>query len=144
MPKRAAPPTAFKKGTSGNPRGKPPGTKSKATMLLMSLMEAGAKDIAAAVIDAAKRGDIAAARIVLDRLIPPARERPVVLDLPPVTDTNGVAAAQAAILNAAASGAVLPSEAATLAGVVDARRRAIETVELEARLTALEKEKSRG
>jgi hypothetical protein len=49
-----------------------------------------------------------------------------------------VAAAQGAILKACAAGDLLPGEAATLSGVVEARRRAIETVDLEQRIAALE------
>jgi hypothetical protein len=46
---------------------------------------------------------------------------------------------QNAILQAVAAGDLLPGEAATLAGIVEARRKAVETQELEQRITALEK-----
>jgi len=41
-------------------------------------------------------------------------------------------------LQAVAAGDILPGEAATLAGIVEASRKALETQEFEARLTALE------
>ena len=56
--KRKAPTTAFQPGTSGNPKGKPAGTRSKATQLLLALMEGDASAITKAVIDAAKGGDL--------------------------------------------------------------------------------------
>jgi hypothetical protein len=136
--KRKAPPHAFKPGQSGNPKGKPTGTRSKSTTLLLSLMQDGADEITKAVITAAKAGDLVAARIIIDRLIPPARERPVSLALPDTATAAGIAAAQNAILQAVADGELLPGEAATLAGIVEARRRAIETVEFEQRLAVLE------
>ena len=86
----------------------------------------------------AKQGDMSAARLVLERLVPPAKERPIFLNLPDTGSADGVAQAQAAILQAVAAGDILPGEAATLAGIVEARRKAVETQELEARISALE------
>lgn len=139
---RKASATAFKPGTSGNPRGKPAGTRSRSTQLLTALMEGGAEEITKAVIDAARGGDLTAAKIVLDRLIPPARERPIQVDLPDTKTADGISAAQAAILQAVAGGHLLPGEAATLSGIVESRRKAIETQELSDRITALEEMKN--
>jgi hypothetical protein len=136
--KRQAPKTAFKLGTSGNPKGKPAGTRSKATQLLAAMMEGGAEKITQAVIEAAQGGDLMAAKIILDRVIPPARERPVHVDLPDTSTSEGVAAAQNAILQAVASGDLLPGEASTLSTIVEAKRRAIETQNLADRITQLE------
>jgi hypothetical protein len=138
MTERKAPPKAWKPGQSGNPRGKPAGARNKATLAVLALMEKGAKEITTAVVKAAKAGDLTAARMILDRLAPPAKERPVSLTLPDTTTAEGIAQAQGAILQAVAAGDLLPGEAATLAGVVEARRRALETMELEQRITALE------
>lgn len=113
--KRKAPPHAFKPGQSGNLKGKPAGTRSKSTQLLMAMMEGDASAITKAVIDAAKGGDLMAAKIILDRLIPPAKERPISLDLPDTKTADGVSAAQSAILQAVAGGELLPGEASTRA-----------------------------
>lgn len=136
--KRPAPPHAWKPGQSGNPAGKAPGSRNKATQMVLALMETGAEEITRAVVDAAKAGDLSAARLVLDRLAPPLRERPVALQLPDTANVAGVSAAQQAILAAVGAGELLPGEATALAGIVEARRRALETVELEARISALE------
>lgn len=136
--KRKAPPHAWKKGQSGNPAGKKPGSRNKATQLVLAMMEGGAEQITQTIIDAAKAGDLSAARLVLERLAPPMRERPITLDLPATDTANGISTAQAAILQAAADGELLPGEAATLAGILESRRKAYETQELESRITALE------
>lgn len=136
--KRKAPTNGFKPGVSGNIKGKPAGTRSKATQLLLALMEGDADNITKAVIDAAKGGDLMAAKIILDRLIPPAKERPVNVDLPDTSTSEGVSAAQSAILQAVAGGDLLPGEAATLSAIVESKRRAIETQELSDRITQLE------
>lgn len=136
--RRKAPPHAWKKGQSGNPAGKKPGSRNKATQLVLAMMEGGAEQITQTIIDAAKAGDLSAARLVLERLAPPMRERPITLDLPATDTANGISTAQAAILQAAADGELLPGEAATLAGILESRRKAYETQELESRITALE------
>lgn len=141
MEKRPAPKGAWKKGQSGNPAGKRAGTRNKATLMIMALMESGAKDIVKQVIEAAKGGDMRAARLVIERLAPPARERLITFEtLPGTEDAAGVAEAQAAILQAVAAGELTPGEAATLSGIVENRRKAIETQELEQRIQALEEQ----
>ena len=106
--------------------------------MVLKLMESGAKEITEAVIEAAKGGDMTAARFILDRLAPPAKERPVSLALPSTSTAAGIVEAQAAILQAVAVGDLMPGEATALAGIVEARRKAIETAELEVRILALE------
>jgi len=88
--------------------------------MVMALMEGGAEEITQAVIDAAKAGDLAAARMVIERLAPPLRERPLALELPDTGTVGGVSAAQQTILEAVGAGELLPGEATesyhTLAG----------------------------
>lgn len=101
-------------------------------------MQSGAEAITKVVIQQAKDGDLMACKIILDRLIPPAKERAVSVNLPSTTDAAGVAAAQDAILQAVGRGDLLPGEASTLSGIVESRRRALETQELADRITQLE------
>lgn len=121
----------------GNP-GRPKGSRHKTTLAMMALLEGEAEAITRTCIDAAKAGDMTAIRLVLERLLPPVKERPVRLSLPDVSSATGVAEAQGAILQAVAAGEILPGEATALTGIVESRRRAIETAELEARIAALE------
>ncbi|MBP8276639.1 MAG: hypothetical protein KAX55_07100 [Propionivibrio sp.] len=121
----------------GNP-GRPKGSRHRATIAVLTLLEGEAEDITRTCIEAAKAGDMTAIRLVLERLLPPAKERPIRLTLPEAHTAEGVAEAQGAILQAVAAGEILPAEAAVLTNIVDSRRRAIETAELEARITALE------
>lgn len=131
-------PAAFKPGQSGNPAGKPKGARNHATRAILKLIEGGAEEITRTVLDAAKGGDMGAARFILERIVPAAKERPVSVALPDVTSAAGIADAQAAILQAVASGDLLPGEGNVLAGIVEARRKALETLELEQRISALE------
>ena len=139
MTNKRTPPAAWKPGESGNPRGKPKGAINKTTRLALELFEGGIKNIAEVVIKQAQDGDLTAARLVLDKLVPNARERAVELPgLPSTENPAGVAEAQAAILQAVASADLTPGEAATLSGIVENRRKAIETLELEQRIKAIE------
>jgi hypothetical protein len=102
------------------------------------LMEADAADVVRAVLEAAKAGDMGACRLVLERVAPVRKGRPVVFDLPPVETAADVLAALGAVVQAVAAGELTPDEGATVAGLLDVQRRAIETTDLEARIAALE------
>jgi hypothetical protein len=128
----------WKPGQSGNPSGRKPGTRNKATLVALALMEGDAEKVARKVVDAAIEGDMTAARLVLERLVPTAREKPVSLELPNTETAEGISNAQEAVLQAVASGDLLPGEATTLATILENRRKALETQELEQRITALE------
>jgi hypothetical protein len=84
------------------------------------------------------KGDATALRLVLERLIPPTRERPINLSLPKVETAQEITVAIGAVLAAVADGTISPSEGQALAGLLEAQRKSIETVEIEKRLVALE------
>ncbi len=102
------------------------------------LMDDDAEAVVKAVLTAAKGGDMTACRIVLDRIAPPPRGRPIRFDVPPIATAEDAAAALHSILAAAGAGQITPDEAATVAGLIETRRRTIETADLERRLAALE------
>ncbi len=142
MNTRKTPKTAWKPGTSGNPTGKRPGTRHRATQMIEKLLEDGASDIAQAVVAQAKAGDMTAAKIVMDRLFPSPKDRRISFPLPPHLDSaEKVSEAGFAVLQAVAAGEITPSEGATVAGILEERRKALETQELEQRVAALEGKK---
>jgi thioredoxin-like negative regulator of GroEL len=128
----------FEKGQSGNPSGRPAGSRNKATILLDRLAEDEAEAIQRQVIEAAKEGDLKAAELILARIWPPRRGRPVRLELPPVRTAAEVSDGMAAVVDALAEGEVTPDEAATISAVLEARRRALETEDLAERIERLE------
>jgi len=128
----------FRSGQSGNPAGKPKGTRHRLTVLAETLMEDEAGEVARAVIAAAKGGDMTAARLVLERIAPPRKGRPVAFDLPPVDKAEDVLSALGAILMAVSAGEITPDEAGSVAALLELKRKAIETIEIERRIAALE------
>ena len=131
----------FKKGQSGNPGGRPKGTRNKTTLAMEELLDGEAEIITRKAIEKAKEGDMAAIRLCLERILPTIKSRPIEIDLPPVETAEDITAAQGAVIAAMARGEITPDDASTVAGVLEAKRRAIETVELEKRLDILEKAK---
>src|SRR5262249_41288650 len=128
----------FKKGQSGNPAGRPTGSRNKATIALQSLLDAEGSEITRKAIEMAKSGDAAALRLVLERLIPPVRERRLALQIPKVETPAGITAAIGGVLEAVGAGMITPGEGQALAGLLETQRKAVETLELEARLAAIE------
>ena len=94
----------------GNP-GKPKGARHKTTLLAEKLMQDDAEKIVKAVIEAASKGDMTAARIVIDRIAPARRDNPVSFDLPKIENAADAAKVMSAILDAVAAGDMTPSEA---------------------------------
>lgn len=140
--RRRPPKTAWKPGQSGNPAGKQPGTRNRATLLAQALLDKDVEQVVEQVVKAALKGDLAAAKMVIERVVPPARERPISLPLTgDLSTAAGVSAASSAVLQAACDGELLPAEASVLAAIIETRRKTIETEELERRITALEGKK---
>lgn len=71
----------FKQGESGNPAGRPVGSKSM-TKLLMERLDGRAEELIDALIDRALKGDGAATKIISDRVMPVQRGSFVDFDLP--------------------------------------------------------------
>ena len=90
---------------------------------------------------AAKNGDMAAAKMIIDRILPARKGRLVTFEMPKVKLASDVAAGMAAVVDQVATGQISPDEGATITGILDVRRKAIEATDLEARIAALEKEK---
>ena len=126
------------KGVSGNAAGRPRGARHKATLAVEAMLEGEAERLGRKAIDLALAGDTVALRLCLERIAPVRRSRPVEVDLPPVSSAADMLPALSAVIAAMAAGGISPDEAAAVAGVIEVRRRAIETVELEQRICALE------
>ena len=129
----------YKAGRSGNPEGRPRGSRNKATMAVEALLDGEAKAIARKAVEKALEGDMAALRLCLERVLPPRRDRPVVFDLPKIEGVSDALNASSAVLTACAAGTLSPGEAVEVMGLISGHVRVLEMTEIEARLTAVEK-----
>jgi hypothetical protein len=133
----------FEKGQSGNPAGKPKGARHKTTLLAERLMQDDAENIVNAVLNAARGGDMTAARIVIDRIVPARRDNPVSFTLPTIESAADAVKAMAGVLDAVADGELTPGEAEQVAKLIDTFARTLEVTEFEQRLRALEEKAAR-
>lgn len=130
----------FAPGNPGGP-GRPEGSRNRATLVLDQLAEGDAEKILAKVLAMADGGDLKAAEVILARVWPIRKGRRVSLKLPSVSTPQDVLAAISAVVEATAEGELTPDEAALIAGLLDTKRKAIETVAIEERLAKLEASK---
>lgn len=130
----------WKPGQSGNPRGREPGTGP-----LQKLRAALSKDVPAILkklAAAAKAGDVQAARLILERVLPPVKAiepaTPIKLDAAATLTEKGEA-----ILAAVAAGDLAPAQGAQLIAAIGTFAKVKEIDELEARISAIEKRHER-
>lgn len=124
----------WRPGQSGNPSGRPAGTGKVAA--LRKQIEEHVPEIITALVAKASEGDAGAARLLLERVVPPvkAMEQPQSIALP-----GGSLADQGrAVLAAVASGELAPSQGAALVAAIGSLARVVEVDELAARVAALE------
>jgi hypothetical protein len=129
----------FRPGKSGNPDGRPRGSRNATTLALETLLDGQATALTQKAIELALTGDIAALRICLDRILPPRKDRPVAFNLPPVNSAQDAAATVSAVLAAVAIGEITPADAGEISKLIEAYVRAFETAELADRLERLER-----
>jgi hypothetical protein len=126
---------------SGNPRGRPKGSRNKTTQLCADLLGESAGDIIATVIKRARKGDGVCLKLCVDRLLPvrAARDRAVELGgLPAAESAGDLVHAAAVVIDRAAAGEMTLSEAREFMQLLELQRKAIETADLVVRIEALE------
>lgn len=123
----------FAPGLSANPKGRPRG-QSKATGLRKELADA-LPGILQMLVQAASAGDVAAIRLILERVMPTMRP----IDATVTVNMTGTLSEQGqAVLSAIATGKVTPSQGGQLIAALGVQARIVEAVDLDERLTRLE------
>jgi hypothetical protein len=128
----------FQKGRSGNPNGRPKGSRNAATLAVEALLDGQAEALTQKAIQMALDGDAIALRLCLDRIYPARKDRPVTFALPPITTAREAADLMASIMKAVATSHITPSEAAEIGKVIDAYVRAYQTAEMNEPATRIE------
>src|ERR1051325_4461056 len=72
----------FRKGRSGKPAGRPPGSRNRATIAAEALLEGEAQALTRKAIELALEGDTTALRLCLERIVPQRKSRTVAFDTP--------------------------------------------------------------
>jgi ubiquinone biosynthesis protein UbiJ len=104
---------------------------------LRTALIADLPDILKVIVEKAKDGDIAAAKTILERVLPPLKAVEVPAYLEDLTGSLSQHGQQ--ILQAMAAGSLAPGQAAQLLGAVAAQAKIVEVDDLARRLETLEK-----
>jgi len=125
----------FKKGTSGNPKGRTP-----AHITVSKLRDTLSDDIPAILtklVELAKEGDTTAIKMILDRVYPALKPQALPINLP----TNGTLAEQGnEIIRATLSGEIPPDIGSQLITALSNQGKLIELQEMAERLQRIEKQ----
>lgn len=125
----------WKAGESGNPNGRPPGSSEVGR--LRAAISADLPEIIRKLVEKAKEGDSQAARLLLERVLPPikATEPTVEIDIPEGEDLT---AQGAAVMRAVSLGQIAPGQAGALLSGLGNVAKLKEIDELTRRIEALE------
>ena len=128
--------TKFAVGVSGNPKGRKKG--NTAAHLLRKSIADDMPEIILKLVEQAKNGDTAAAKILLDRCCPALKPQAMAINLP----VNGSLAEQGnEIIKATLSGHIPPDIGAQLITALASQGKLIELQELTERIEILEEQK---
>ena len=130
------PPAAWKPGQSGNPKGRPTGTGEVAK--LRAAIAASVPAILQSLTSAAIAGDVQAAKVLLERVLPALKpaEQAQAVNIPEGTLTDK----GRAVLDAVAAGELAPGQGAALLTAIGTLARVVEVDELTERIKRLEQQ----
>lgn len=128
----------FQKGRSGNPAGRPSGSRNRETLAAEVLLDGEGEALTRRAVELALEGDTMALKLCLERIVPRRKSRAVTFDLPRIGRAEDLGQAIDTILQEVAGGRLFLDEGAVLIGMMESRRKALETIDLEKRLRALE------
>jgi hypothetical protein len=72
----------YTKGHSGNPKGKPKGARNKSSLAAEALLQGSLDKICKKVEEEALNGNMQAAKMILERFLPPRKDRFIEIDFP--------------------------------------------------------------
>ena len=128
----------FAAGNRANPSGRPKGALNKATILAQELIDNEGELIVRKALELAKSGDSSALKLVMDRLLPPRKDKIIEFQLPQINNGQDASAAMAQVIEGVSAGELTPQEGDSLAKLIESAARLAEISILEARVAALE------
>jgi hypothetical protein len=130
----------FAKGNAGGP-GRPRSVSAGAVLLDRLGVEV-APELLGVAVEQGSAGNLKAVDMVLSRVWPLHRGRPLEIHAPSIQAVADVLTAQAAVTDAVLRGEVTALDGARIASVLEVQRRMIETIDHERRIRELEEKRS--
>jgi hypothetical protein len=131
----------FQPGQSGNPSGRPAGSKSKVSQLVGDMIAEKAEEITKILIDKALDGDAGCLKLIIERLSPAPKDNNINIELPNITQPGDLTKAIAGIINQVSNGDITPLEGQSLIKMFEGWKAAFSLEEIEQRLCQLEESK---
>lgn len=128
----------FKVGVSGNPYGRPVGSRSKASQLVQEMLFNCAEDITKTLITHALAGDAGCLKLAIERLFPAPKDSGVTIPLPTVQKSSDIIQAIAAVIERVSQGIITPQEGQALIKIFEGWKAAYNLEEIERRIEVLE------
>jgi hypothetical protein len=118
--------------TAGNKasHGRQYGQRHKATVMAEKLFGDDIKAVCEVVVREAKAGANWACKLVVERILPPAKDRPTPFKLPPIASPTDLPPIAACLLEAVAKGEMTPAEGDSLLGMLDKLRAVYESADM--------------
>jgi hypothetical protein len=138
--KKATPKSGpWQKGRSGDPAGRRKGRRNKATLAMEALLEGSVEQLIAKAVGMALKGDVAAMRLCLERILPARKDRLICLDLPPIETGGHISGAVSAILTAISEGQLTPGEGEMMINILSVKTKILAGEDWERRVEKVEK-----
>jgi hypothetical protein len=128
----------FQKGQSGNPAGRPRGSRNRAATRIRELLGPKTDELVGKLVELALAGNVGAIRLCLDRLAPAGKYESLLCELRPLEKAADAVGAMAGLASAAAAGEVTADEAAKFAKMISVYVDTLEAHDFDERLTKLE------
>jgi hypothetical protein len=125
-------------------QGRPKGSRNKTTLVAQRLLEEYSEPIVRKCIVDALKGDGPSRRICMERILPAQRDACIGIKLPRAITAKDVDKAAERVLHSVATGRISPASGEAVARILELRRKAIETAELQTRITKLEEQHARA
>ena len=131
----------FAKGNPGGP-GRPRSAVSRSAVALDEMGAGIGEQVFQVIVDKALAGDLRAAEILLSRVWPTRRGRPLAIDTAAMKVPSDLVPVASDVTNAVLSGEMTPHEGRAVSSLFQMQCKMFELVEFECRLQAIEQEQA--
>ena len=128
----------WKKGQSGNPSGRPVGSRNKASIAVENLFLDEQERLSRKCIKLAMRGNMQALKLCIERICPVRRDSPINVNLPRVKTVEDSVKLTTSLIDKVTSGELTPSQGELLSRLIEKHVKVMQLTDLEARLQLLE------
>ena len=136
--KKTAKVNRWQKGQSGNPSGRPAGSRNKASLATESLFLDEGERLSRKCIKLALKGNMQAMKLAIERICPVRKDTPISVKLPRVKTIEDPVKLTTDLLDKVAAGELTPSQGELLSRMIEKHIKVLQLNDLEARLQQLE------